>query len=154
MTKQKPAHDLGLFVLRVALGLYLLIAGIGKVQGEFKNGFGSFYRDKFAQAQPDWLPEWFGVIYGYPLPFLELLAGGLLILGLFGRITATIGTLMLLSFTIMHVIWAGNITGIAEGEQGVFHNNYIHTAGWLAIALVGCGGWSLDRVVFKKRKKA
>jgi len=151
MNKSLYRQDLGLFILRFSLGLFLFLAGVGKVQGELQNGLGSFYRSAFVMMQPSWMPEWLGMPYGYALPWLELLVGGLLVLGLMGRSAAIAGTLMMASFTIAHVLVAGNLTGIADGEQGIFHTNYMLTAGWLTLALIGCGNWSVDHLVRHKQ---
>ena len=91
--------DVGLLLLRVSIGLYLLLAGVGKVQGELK-GFGSFYRGPFKSMQPEWLPNALAAPYGYVLPWAEVIVGALLILGLFGSIAAALAGLMILSFTI------------------------------------------------------
>jgi uncharacterized membrane protein YphA (DoxX/SURF4 family) len=153
MSKTPLTYDIGLFILRITLGLYLLITGFGKVQGEFKNGLGSFYKGNVFQGlQPDWLPDTFAMPYGYALPWLEVIVGALLILGLLGRFAAIAGFLMLASFTIVKVTSTGSITGLKPDEVGSFNTNYIQSAAYLLLALVGCGRIALDTLIFKKRK--
>lgn len=145
--------DIGLFALRVALGLYLLLAGVGKVQGELNNGIGSFYNSSFKGLQPDWLPNVLAAPYGYALPWLEVLVGGLLILGLFGQLAALLGLVMLASFTIALGMANNSIAAQGADAAGPYHGNYIQVAGYLLLTLVGCGNWALDKVVFSKKAK-
>ena len=147
--------DVGLLLLRVSIGLYLLLAGIGKVRGEFNNGFGSFYRGNFSKMQPAWLPDAFAAPYGYALPWAEVIVGALLILGLFGSIAAAITGLMILSFTIALAFQFNSITAQpAEAKGGAFSANYIQVAACFLLTFVGPGAISLDRVIRKKRAKS
>jgi len=152
MTKHKATHDFGLLVLRVALGLYLLLAGVGKVQGEINNGIGSFYNGPFKGLQPAWLPDLLAAPYGYALPWLEVLVGALLVIGLFGRLAAIGGLLMLVSFTIVLGMANNSITAQGAGAPGPYHANYIQSAAYLLLTLMGCGAWSVDMMIRKKRK--
>ena len=146
--------DIGFLLLRVSIGLYLLLAGIGKVRGEFNNGFGSFYRGSFKSMQPEWLPNALAAPYGYALPWAEVVVGALLILGLFGSIAAALTGLMILSFTIALALKFGSITAQpADARGGAFSANYIQIAACFLLTFVGPGAISLDRVIRKKRAK-
>lgn len=147
--KATTATNLGSFALRVTLGLYMGLAGLGKVQGELNNGIGSFYSGAFKGLQPDWLPNFFAAPYGYALPWLELAVGGLLVLGLFTRYVAIAGLVMLISFTAALAIKNGSI---AAGGPGPFNGNYIQCAAYLYFALVGAGAWALDAMITIKKK--
>lgn len=86
---------------RVALGWFLLHQGWGKVVEEWSEGLGSFYRgNQFQDSNPDWLPTFIAAPYGYALPWLELVMGALLMLGLFTRFSAGAATLIFLSIAI------------------------------------------------------
>lgn len=152
MAKHNTTQDLGLFVLRLALGLYLLLAGVGKVQGEISNGVGSFYNGPFKGLQPAWLPDLLAAPYGYALPWLEVLVGVLLVIGLLGRFAAVGGFLMLVSFTIVLAMANNSITAQGADAPGPYHANYIQSAAYFLIVLVGCGSWSVDTLLRKKRK--
>lgn len=145
--------DIGLFVLRVALGLYLLLAGFGKVQGELNNGIGSFYGGPFKDLQPDWLPNALAAPYGYALPWLEVLVGGLLLLGLLGQLAALLGLVMVASFTVALALANGTLAAQAADAAGPYHTNYIQIAGYLMLTLIGCGNWSLDKVLSSKKPR-
>jgi len=146
--------DVGLLALRIALGLYLLLAGVGKVQGELNNGLGSFYSGSFKGLQPDWLPNVLAAPYGYALPWLEVLVGALLILGLVGQIAAIVGLLMLASFTVALALANNSLTAQGADAPGPYHGNYIQIAGYLMLTLAGCGKLALDSAFAgKKRKK-
>jgi uncharacterized membrane protein YphA (DoxX/SURF4 family) len=94
---------------RVMLGWFILHQGWGKVEQELSGGPGSFYRgDQFQDNLPEWLPTLVAAPYGYALPWLELVVGTLLLLGLFNRITAAAATLILTSILVAWLA-AGNL---------------------------------------------
>jgi len=86
---------------RLAVGVYFIVAAVNKFQG----GLANFVEGPYRRMQPDWLPNWFATPYGYALPFAEMLAGSLLIAGLFTRIVAGVMALMVISFTIVTTIY-------------------------------------------------
>lgn len=133
--------DISLLVGRVLLGLYMLLAGWGKLRG----GIPAFVNGGFAKLRPDWLPEALATPYGYAIPFLELLGGLMLILGLFTRTAAGVLTLVLLSISIAQMN-ANGITGAPP--VGPFHHAYIMTAMCLMIAIIGSGRLALDPLYF------
>lgn len=126
--------DVVLLLNRLALGLVFLLAGIGKIRG----GVTNFVEGGFRGLTPAWLPNWFATPYGYTVPFAETIFGGLLILGLFGRLTAGVLTLMLTSFTI-----ALYVAGKAGGS-GPIHPNIVYIALALLLATIGPGKLSAD----------
>ena len=133
---------------RVALGLYFLLAGWGKVMGELRHGLGSFYRGPFSSLQPNWLPDLLAAPYGYTLPWLEVLFGVTLLLGLLSRLSAAVVTLMLISFTValaMKLV----IDAQADDDSGPFKANYIMIA--LSLALMHAGSrLSLDAFIWNR----
>jgi uncharacterized membrane protein YphA (DoxX/SURF4 family) len=144
--------SLALLLTRVSVGLYLLLAGFGKVRGEISNGPGSFYNGPgFQGLQPDWLPNAFAAPYGYALPWVEVIVGALLVLGLFGRIAAALTGLMILSFTIAKITQLG-ITAQEPGPGGPFSTNYIQIAACFLLVCTGPGLWSIDYLIRKRRK--
>lgn len=151
MKQYNAGTHLGLLLVRVGFGLYLTLAGWGKVATEFREGFGTFYKGGFSSSSPTWLPDWFGMPYGYALPWLELIVGGMLILGLLSRFAATGAFLMLLSFTIVKVIGNG-YTGLGDEERGFFTTNYLFTVVYFLLIFTGAGAASLDRLFFGKRE--
>lgn len=128
---------LGLVLLlnRLSLGLFFLLAGIEK----FKSGVEVFYKGSYLSLRPVWLPDWFSVPYGHAVPFIEVLLGAGLILGFFGRATAGLASLILLSFTI-----ALQQAGMFFPKAGPFHTNVILFTLALLLAMVGPGGFSVD----------
>jgi uncharacterized membrane protein YphA (DoxX/SURF4 family) len=94
---------------RVMLGWFLLHQGWGKVMQEVSGGPGSFYHgNQFQNSNPDWLPAFVAAPYGYVLPWVELVFGALLMVGIWNRISA--GVSFLIFFSIL-VAWldAGNL---------------------------------------------
>lgn len=103
------ATEVAKALARVALGWFLLNQGWGKVVQDLTEGAGSFYRgDQFQNSNPEWLPTVISAPYGYALPWIELVAGALLLLGAFNRVSAGVATFVLLSIA---VAWldAGNL---------------------------------------------
>lgn len=135
------------FLARASLGLYFLLAGVGKVRGELQNGLGSFYEGSFQGLQPEWLPTFFAAPYGYALPWAEVVIGATLVLGLATRISATLIALMLLSFTIALMI----ANGISGGGPGPFHANVVMLALSLMLIVLGGGAISVD-AAFRGKK--
>lgn len=132
---RRAMYSLTLLLVRASLGLYVLLAGVAKIRG----GVPEFYRNSFEPLRPSWVPEAFGRVYGHAIPFLELLVGALLILGLLGRLTAFLTALMILSFTLA-LIEAG---AFFKGP-GPFHANVIMVAVLLLLSVIGSGGISVD----------
>ncbi|MCC7146128.1 MAG: DoxX family protein [Phycisphaeraceae bacterium] len=132
-TKNCPCLlNFALFVNRLALGLFLLLAGVSKLQG----GVEKFVQGDYAQMTPAWLPTWFATPYGYFVPFGEVIFGAMLILGLAGRLAAIVVFLMLTSFTIATYVAGAPV-------QGPFSPNLILIALAFLLAVIGPGGWSL-----------
>ncbi len=134
--------DISLLLGRIVLGLYMLLAGWNKM----RSGVPGFVNGGFSKMRPDWLSESLATPYGYALPFLELLGGLMLILGLFTRPAAGVLTLVLLSISIAQMN-ANGITGIA-GDGPPFHHSYVMTAMCLMLAIIGSGRLALDPLYF------
>jgi len=98
-------------VFRIALGVIFIISGTGKLTE------GAAFVDQVEEANI--LPHALARAYGTALPYVEIVIGALLILGLLSRFAAGIGGLAALSFII------GNSTRIYRGlygECGCFGN--------------------------------
>ena len=94
---------------RITLGWFLLHQGWGKVLQDVNGGLGAFYQgNQFQNNNPDWLPTFIAAPYGYALPWLELVFGGLLMVGIWNRISAGVSTFIFLSILIAWLD-AGNL---------------------------------------------
>lgn len=145
---------------RLVLGVVLLVAGGLKIG----NPLGAA---RAVQAY-DVLPFEMARYVGYALPWVEIVVGVLLVLGLFTRISAVIGSLLMLAFVIgIAQAWARGLTidcGCFGGGGQVASNDTKYgreIARDLALAL--CGTWlvvrpastaSLDRVLFGAHKES
>jgi len=94
--------NIALFVCRLTLGMLFVFAGIRKLIPApgmtFRTNLEAFVNGAVVPNAP--LPEAISRIYGYSLPFVELLAGALLVVGLLTRLSATLILLMLVSFVL------------------------------------------------------
>jgi len=98
-------------VFRIGLGVIFIISGAGKLPE------GAAFVDQVEEANI--LPHALARVYGTALPYVEIVIGALLILGLLSRFAAGIGGLAALSFII------GNSTRLYRGlygECGCFGN--------------------------------
>lgn len=140
----------GLAASRVGLGAYFALAGFGKVRGELTNGVGAFRNsESFLALQPGWLPDLLATPYGIVLPWVEVVVGVTLAIGLFTRISAALTLGMLASFTVALMAAAG----LSGGAPGPFHPNVLMI--FIAVALIGSGGhaFALDQVLRDRPKK-
>ena len=130
--------NFGLFLARVPLGLYFGIAGYLKV----KNGLPAFVTTYLPTAQ-HYLPD--GVARGYlnAVPFAEMLVGALLVLGLFTRLGAFLGAVLLVSFTMA--------TGTKFMEGAPFNSSIVMLGLSLALLTIGPGKLSADMMLFKRK---
>jgi putative oxidoreductase len=133
-------EDLALLLTRVPLGAYVAVAGYAKI---FDVGVRKF-ADKSMGMWPTWLPEELGRYYLTALPFVELIAGVMLVIGLLGRVAAGLIFLMLVSIII----------AVAEFKDSAatsrpFHTNYILVGAALLLTCIGSGGFSVDRFLFR-----
>lgn len=139
---QERMLPLVLLLNRLALGWYFAAVGWRKAAGELREGFGTFLReDSFGGRTPEWLPEIVTTVYGFALPWLELLLGTLLILGLFGRTVAALTTLLLLSIAIAL---------LGTGELFPVHHAGVFLGLALLLWTLGPGRYSLDSVIWKR----
>jgi uncharacterized membrane protein YphA (DoxX/SURF4 family) len=135
--------ELAKLLTRLTLGWFLLHQGWGKVVQEWAGGPGTFYQgNQFQNNNPDWLPAFIAAPYAYALPWLELVFGGLLMLGIWNRVSAGVSTLIFLSIL---VAWldAGNLLPR--------HMLMIYTplAAWYFFE--GPGRFSMDTVLSRRK---
>lgn len=137
---QKTNADFGLLLARVPLGVYFALAGFAKV----KAGVPEFVAGSM-KAIPPFMPEILGKAYLYALPFVELVVGGCLVVGLLGRLSALLATLMLISFTIA-------VTGLKDDPKP-FHSNLVYLGVALCLTLIGPGRISIDAMFPRRAPK-
>ena len=158
MTRRRGLDLVGLLA-RLVLGITLLVAGgmkVGNPRGAAR-----------AVQGYEVMPFDLAAYVGYALPWIEIIIGVLLVLGLFTRINAVLGTLLMVAFVIgIGQAWARGLTidcGCfgGGGEVSAAETKYgQEIARDLFFAL--CGAWlvvrprttfSLDRVLFGDDKE-
>lgn len=118
-------------LLRLTVGVMFFFYGFGKLLGGV-GGFASGLEERFAGS----LPMWIVTPFGYALPFIELLLGALLILGLFTRWTLVAAGLLMIGLTFGAVM---------EPNPPTVANNVLFAAVITALlALVEHDRYSLD----------
>jgi thiosulfate dehydrogenase [quinone] large subunit len=129
--------NLGLLLARLPLGLLFFLAGLAKITG----GVASFVSES-AKTVPSYVPPVLGRGYLYALPFVELITGAMIVLGLFTRVNALIQVLILFSIIL------------ALGVEGVLRTNIVLLGLAMLLALVGAGDFSVDRMMGRKGKSS
>lgn len=140
-----------IFFSRVLMGLYFMLAGVGKVMGEITNGIGSFYENAYKPMQPFFVPDFVGVPMGYMLPWIEILLGLLMVVGLLTRLSTALVALLIISFTMALIMAKG---GIAAGSPGPFHPNFIMIGVCLIVIAAGGGRLSLDALANTRERES
>jgi uncharacterized membrane protein YphA (DoxX/SURF4 family) len=135
--------SLGLFLARVPLGAFFVMAGFGKFTAP--GGVAGFV-SKFAGSVPAWAPQVAGRYYLQAVPYAEIVVGASLVLGVAGRLGGLAAALMLASFTIA-------VTGVRSANQP-FQPNLIFIGLALLVFFAGPGSISMDKVMWGKGKPA
>ncbi len=134
--------SLGLFLARVPLGAYFVLAGFAKFTAP---GGVTGFVSQYAKTVPAWAQA-AGRYYLQAIPYAEILVGASLVLGVAGRVGAFAAALMLASFMIA-------VTGVRSANLP-FHPNVIFMGLALLIFLAGPGSISMDKVMWGKSKPA
>lgn len=129
-------------VARLALGGVLVVAGGLKVG----NPLGSARAVQAYDVMPFELARWIG----YGLPWLEIVVGVLLVLGLFTRVSAVVGGLLMLAFVVgIAQAWARGLTidcgCFGGGGQVDASKTRYGTEIARDSALALCAGWLVAR---------
>jgi len=114
--------------LRIALGAYFLMAGWLKVS----------HLDDFIQVIKGFnmLPGDLANVYGSLLPYMELAAGGFLVLGLWTTLAAMLAAIMIASFVFAF--------GFFPQPINIFNKDVILLACAVSLMFSGPGAYSID----------
>jgi thiosulfate dehydrogenase (quinone) large subunit len=120
-------------LLRATFGVVFLFYGIGK----FMRGVGSFSQG-MEQRFAGRLPMALVIPFGYSLPFIEVLIGVLLVLGLFNSITLVLSGLLLMALTFGMVML---------GDTPTVANNLLYVLiNFVLLYLADQNNYSADRI--------
>lgn len=93
------ARACGVALARWVIGVVLLFAGIGKLGNV--SGFVGYVTSQFEKT---WLPKAILLPYGYALPFVEVILGALLLLGIARNLVLFVAGLFFISLTFGQVL--------------------------------------------------
>ena len=125
-------------LLRLSFGVIFLFFGIGKFIGGIGNFVGGM-NQQFAGK----LPAAMVMPFAYAIPFCEVVAGGLIVLGLFTRIGLTISGLLLIGLTFGVVI-------LGEAPT-VAHNLQYALINFVLLCFVDLDRYSIDHLLGRKQ---
>jgi thiosulfate dehydrogenase (quinone) large subunit len=120
-------------LLRVTLGVIFLFYGVGKFAGGI-GGFAAGMEQRFAGK----LPSALVLPFAYALPFMEVLFGALILLGLFNSIALVLSGLLLLALTFGTVM-------LGEAPT-VAHNLQYALVNFVLLWLADYNHYSIDRL--------
>ncbi len=134
--KAGKSANVGLLIIRLALGSLFLIAGAKKVLNlqEFIESVQSIGK----------MDDNLAFVLAFLLPFMEMIFGALYILGLFTPITSLFMAIMSISFLV--VLGPGH-------EELPFSYNFVFLACSIATLISGAGRISFDAIVDKDKKE-
>lgn len=145
-------HRYSSFVFRLAVGIVFLISGAGKLPER------AVFIEKVEEF--DLLPQTLANFYGNVLPWVEIVIGALLIIGLLSRFAAVVAMLSSLSFIVANsvVLYRGlNLECGCFGETAVLQTRdaliidcFMLIAAFLILIHKG-EFLSLDSLIFRKK---
>ncbi len=141
-------YNLAQLLGRLSLGGYFLMAGVNKITAD--GSIAAFVKGPFASMTPRWAPAWLTAPYGYALPILEVVFGATLAIGLFGRVSANVIALLLVSIVIAQ-FQAGQLLHNPPAVPGPYHTNVILLALALLMGAGGPGCASVDALWRRKK---
>lgn len=119
----------GPMLIRLALGAYFVLAGLKKLHNQAQF---------IAEVQKfGILPAQLSTLYAVLLPYLEIGAGALLLIGIWTTLAALVTSALLASF-----IYA---LGLFPNSSDLFNKDVILLAASMSLLYSGAGGWSIDR---------
>ena len=124
MIDDRAAKAWAIFFARAVVGLIFFMAGVWKV---FELGPAAHVRRYFLPFQDTFLPTWSLWSVGYTIPFVELIAGALVILGLLTRPALISLGIVLVIVTFGHLLHA---------PLYAFHEHVIPRLALVLLALV------------------
>lgn len=139
----KPLAKWAPLVLRVVLGLTLISAALIGQKVIYPGKFVEIVR----QMSGNYLPAFFVTIYGYAIPYLELVTGLLLIFGLFTRVTSVVVALMFASYIIGVGVASlpGGVKFLMDPVAKIIPNkDFAYLAMAISLYLTGPGALALD----------
>ena len=119
--------------LRVTLGAVFLFSGVGKFMGGIGNFVGGMEK-QFAGK----LPSALVLPFAYALPFMEVLFGSLIVLGLFTSAALVLSGLLLLALTFGTVM--------LSDFPMVAHNTQYALVNFALLFFADYNGYSVDRL--------
>jgi thiosulfate dehydrogenase [quinone] large subunit len=124
-------------LLRITMGVIFLFYGIGKFMG----GVGNFVGTMNQQFSGK-LPAFMVMPFAYAIPFAEVTAGALILLGLFTRLGLVISGLLLIGLTF-GVVMLGQAPTVA-------HNLQFGLVNFVLLWLEDLNRYSLDSLFTRK----
>jgi len=133
-------RNIGYALMRITYGVIFLFYGLGK----FMAGLSNFVAGMNQQFSGK-LPAFLVMPFAYVLPFGEMIAGSLILLGLFTRVGLTLAGLLLIGLTFGLVM-------LGQADK-VAHNLIYVLANFLLLWFGDLNLFSLDRL-FEPRQTA
>jgi uncharacterized membrane protein YphA (DoxX/SURF4 family) len=130
MNQPLGAAHYGPMMIRLALGTYFILAGMGKLNllAAFVDQVRSF----------GVLPGNMAAVYGILLPYVEVTVGGLLVVGMWTTLSGILAGLLILSFVCAF--------GVFPGSHDIFNKDIILLSAACSLLYSGPGAFSIDNI--------
>lgn len=130
MNQQLGAAHYGPMIIRLTLGAYFILAGMGKFNllAAFVDQVRSF----------GVLPGNIAAVYGILLPYVEVTVGAMLVLGLWTTLSGVLAGMMIISFVLAF--------GVFPGSHDIFNKDLILLAAACSLLYSGPGAFSVDNI--------
>ena len=140
--KARGSASFGIFLIRFTIGMIFLIAGMKKIMDveSFINYVKSLHI----------LPANLAFIFGFILPFAEILFGILFIIGFLTPITSIVLSIMNLSFIITYTVLHSEVVPYSISPMAY---NIVMLACTIMVLFSGAGVVSFDVLLDKKKEK-
>lgn len=138
MKDEKCCSAIGGYAFRIALGSLLLLTGVEK----FTGGVGTFVEKTSGMFAETFLPMAFVTAFLTVVPLIEVVAGGLILLGLFSRVGAYAAALLF-------ALFAAGLT--ASGNMEMVTSNFIFMFASAWLAQMPAGSLSVDYLIRHKK---
>lgn len=129
--------EYGGLLVRLPLGAYFGLQGLSKLANPV------LFIEEVRKAKPtlmgiNLLTEPLGSLYGILLPYMEIIVGALLIVGMWTTLASILSSLMLTSF-ILAVGW------LVKSDPLLFNKDFVLLGASLSLLYIGGGAFSVDK---------
>ena len=154
---KSPVNDsvfisLALLLNRLTLGGYVVAQSLKVLRagGDGRYPHEIFYDKQYSALDPNVLPTSVSMYYGYAMPYIGLLMGALIIVGLFTRFASA--TLFVIACSIVYAMAKQDLAVLGVYEPYISHPWVVMTPMFFLLLTTGAGAYSFDNAALRNIK--